>query len=57
MVPPPLPDGPVLTPTDLYLLRDVQLEVNPVLANEDDGFVLTFNLSNGKEKNIFPRQE
>ncbi|CAL1703266.1 unnamed protein product [Somion occarium] len=39
--------GPVLSQTDLYLLRDIQLEIHPVLANIDEGFQLNFDLSTG----------
>ncbi|KAK7688888.1 hypothetical protein QCA50_007579 [Cerrena zonata] len=46
--------GPVLTPTELYLLRDVQLELHPVMRNEDDEFFLTFNLSNGSTTGTRP---
>lgn len=44
-----LTDGPVLSQTDLYLLRDIQLEIHPVLANIDEGFQLNFDLSTGKQ--------
>ncbi|KAI0792643.1 hypothetical protein C8Q75DRAFT_731266 [Abortiporus biennis] len=39
--------GPVLSQTDLYLL-DTELELNPILKNQNDAFQLVFNISNGQ---------
>jgi len=39
--------GPVLTPTDLYLL-DMGLEIHPVLARACDDFEMLFNIMSGQ---------
>jgi len=39
--------GPVLTPTDLYILG-TPLELHPILANADNGFHLLFNIATGQ---------
>jgi hypothetical protein len=40
------PDGPVLTPTELYLLNP-ELQLNPTLMNANTTFHLVFNLLTG----------
>ncbi|KAI0078976.1 hypothetical protein K474DRAFT_1738810 [Panus rudis PR-1116 ss-1] len=40
--------GPVLSQTDLYLLKDVQLKIHPILLNQDDSFQISFNMSTGR---------
>ncbi|GBE82811.1 hypothetical protein SCP_0411970 [Sparassis crispa] len=40
--------GPMLSQTDLYLLGDVELELNPILSATFEPFLLTFNITLGR---------
>jgi len=40
--------GPVLSQTDLYLLGDVELELNPILSATFEPFQLVFNMAAGR---------
>lgn len=46
ILPIPIPDGPVLTTTELYLLQ-TELQLNPILTNSNPGFHLIFHLQTG----------
>lgn len=49
-------DGPVLSQTDLYLLKP-ELEIHPILANQHTSqhtFHLSFNLVTGKVLSCYP---
>jgi hypothetical protein len=44
-----VPDGPVLSQTDLYLLK-TELEINPIFAQKFGGYHLVLDLTSGETR-------